>query len=655
MRYFLSSVIMLVCLVLGTAGVTAQTDFSVKIYAEDGSGWKDSVVIGKYIAATDAVTDSLSPFLVENELPPPAPAGPNQAADLRIVDPAGGGAYGQGTALDIRHLVSDYQSNTYRIQFRRSDPEGYQITLSWQAGLGSVSGGGFYLTDGFGGVIFPTVDMSQVTSFQHATWNSLSGGFVDIIVGDGRELRTFRRDSIALASDYKGKVGKYEKLKPYGSEWCFTYTNNTLDTVNGLYVKYSQAVTEHFAAGGATYTSPDKPGKEKKWNYSNILLAPGESITICGRGDKGKPMEVKKRQWYWKKDGILVQKELLPVAPDSMRLLLHMPNINNLGEELYVMGAAPLPNGIPVGLTDIVAYDIKGKPIYRGIIHIKKWKSVTKTLFKKQKTGNLFQDGPAFCLDTIKSKYVKKILKSLDPKKTIRYKESTVFGNKLIGELLTFKVNILMSQYERTPQGFGSLRYKNPGEPYDGMTMEEIALAADSAISCVGGLRDSMTYQDLADFLEMLNSTFSGPFDTLSFSGPGGAKTTGVLAVAQVPYLEADSPVLEPVPYADLSGLYSNRPESFALAQNYPNPFNPTTTIEFTIPDDAFVTLKVYNTLGQLVATLADHEEFTSGLNSVDFNAETFPSGVYFYHIVVDPGNGPARMFQKVMKMVLLK
>ncbi len=366
-------------------------------------------------------------------------------------------------------------------------------------------------------------------------------------------------------------------------------------------------------------------------------------------------MQVKKGQWYWMKDGIRVQKEVVPVPPDSMRLLLRMPNINNIGEELYAMGAAPLPNGITVGLTDVVASDVKGKPIYRGIIHPKKWKAVSKTLFKKQRAGNLFQDGPAFCLDTIKSKYVKKLLKSLDPKKTIRYKESVQSGNRLIGELLALKVNILASEYAKTPQGFGGLRYHEDGSPYDGMSMEEIALAADSAISCVGGLRDGTTYDDLGDLLELLNASFSGPFDTVGFSGPGGTRATGITAVALVPYLETDETSFVPVQYADLSGLYGNEPESYLLEQNYPNPFNPTTTIEFELPEDALVTLKVYNLLGQLVATLADREEFTSGRNSVDFDADHLPSGVYFYHILVPGEEGASAPFQMVRKMVLMK
>ena len=82
---------------------------------------------------------------------------------MRCVDPTGLQGvppYGQGVSVDLRHLINDNQKNVYRIRFRRTDPEGTGMTLSWPAGLAAVSGGGFYMTDGFGGILFPAVDMT---------------------------------------------------------------------------------------------------------------------------------------------------------------------------------------------------------------------------------------------------------------------------------------------------------------------------------------------------------------------------------------------------------------------------------------------------------------------------------------------------------------
>lgn len=74
----------------------------------------------------------------------------------------------------------------------------------------------------------------------------------------------------------------------------------------------------------------------------------------------------------------------------------------------------------------------------------------------------------------------------------------------------------------------------------------------------------------------------------------------------------------------------SNRiPDRFTLAQNYPNPFNPTTKLEFQIRHRGFVTLKIYNILGNEIATLVS-EELQPGTYSTTWNASGYPSGVYF-------------------------
>ncbi len=73
-------------------------------------------------------------------------------------------------------------------------------------------------------------------------------------------------------------------------------------------------------------------------------------------------------------------------------------------------------------------------------------------------------------------------------------------------------------------------------------------------------------------------------------------------------------------------------PENLLLAQNYPNPFNPSTTIEFSVPQRQHVTLKVINTLGEIVATLVD-ATVEAGTHSITFNGDAFTSGVYFYQL----------------------
>jgi photosystem II stability/assembly factor-like uncharacterized protein len=88
-------------------------------------------------------------------------------------------------------------------------------------------------------------------------------------------------------------------------------------------------------------------------------------------------------------------------------------------------------------------------------------------------------------------------------------------------------------------------------------------------------------------------------------------------------------------------------PVKFALEQNYPNPFNPTTTIEFSVPEEGNVNLTLFNTLGKKVITLVD-EYKVPGNYKINFKAEGLSSGIYFYKL--QSGN-----FSSIKKMVLMK
>jgi hypothetical protein len=98
---------------------------------------------------------------------------------------------------------------------------------------------------------------------------------------------------------------------------------------------------------------------------------------------------------------------------------------------------------------------------------------------------------------------------------------------------------------------------------------------------------------------------------------------------------------------SDTPPTENNTPAIFSMSQNYPNPFNPSTVIKFSIPEQAFVKLAVYDVLGREIAFL-ENEIKSAGIYSVRWNAENIPSGVYIYKITA--GN-----FEKTMKMILLK
>ncbi|MBK8982102.1 MAG: T9SS type A sorting domain-containing protein [Ignavibacteria bacterium] len=88
-------------------------------------------------------------------------------------------------------------------------------------------------------------------------------------------------------------------------------------------------------------------------------------------------------------------------------------------------------------------------------------------------------------------------------------------------------------------------------------------------------------------------------------------------------------------------------PERYSLSQNYPNPFNPTTKINFSIPKQGIVTLKVYDVLGKEVMTLVN-EQKPAGNYSINFNAANLSSGAYFYRI-------EAGEFRDIKRMIILK
>lgn len=89
------------------------------------------------------------------------------------------------------------------------------------------------------------------------------------------------------------------------------------------------------------------------------------------------------------------------------------------------------------------------------------------------------------------------------------------------------------------------------------------------------------------------------------------------------------------------------RPVGFSLYQNYPNPFNPTTTIEYALPRRSHVTIALYNTLGQHIATLVN-SDIDAGYHSVPFDASGLSSGVYFYRL-------QAESFVDTKKLLLVR
>jgi len=100
--------------------------------------------------------------------------------------------------------------------------------------------------------------------------------------------------------------------------------------------------------------------------------------------------------------------------------------------------------------------------------------------------------------------------------------------------------------------------------------------------------------------------------------------------------------------------LQSIAPTGYVLSQNYPNPFNPSTNIQFSIPKTEFVTLKIFNLLGQEVTTLFS-EKLKAGKYKYEWDAGSLASGVYLYRLSVGSLSGEAGDYVETRKMVLMK
>jgi Secretion system C-terminal sorting domain len=95
-------------------------------------------------------------------------------------------------------------------------------------------------------------------------------------------------------------------------------------------------------------------------------------------------------------------------------------------------------------------------------------------------------------------------------------------------------------------------------------------------------------------------------------------------------------------------------PIDYSLSQNYPNPFNPSTTINYNIPQDGKVVLKIYDILGSEISTLID-ENKAAGSYSVKFSETNLSSGIYIYKLVVSSSTGSGQVYVSTKKMILLK
>jgi len=130
--------------------------------------------------------------------------------------------------------------------------------------------------------------------------------------------------------------------------------------------------------------------------------------------------------------------------------------------------------------------------------------------------------------------------------------------------------------------------------------------------------------------------------------------TVGSLLGFPTPYVTG-RPMTEILATVGIETRPAQLPATPMLGQNYPNPFNPGTAVDFQLPAVSMVSLKVFNTLGEEVATLVN-EVRPGGTHTVQWDASSSPSGVYFYRLQVRQiAGGQADGYMETKKMLLLR
>ncbi|MFA6542196.1 MAG: T9SS type A sorting domain-containing protein, partial [Bacteroidota bacterium] len=157
------------------------------------------------------------------------------------------------------------------------------------------------------------------------------------------------------------------------------------------------------------------------------------------------------------------------------------------------------------------------------------------------------------------------------------------------------------------------------------------------------------TIRILEDYVSLVNFKFAWKMGYGTINGnesePGDGDIFSI--VTTKPFSQSDTIIFSTDKLVSVEDGPVDGPYSFDLAQNYPNPFNPVTTIQFTIPSQQQVKIVVYDILGKEIAVLVN-ERLSAGGHTVQFNAASLPSGIYFYRL-------QSQNFVSTKKLLLIK
>ncbi|MEK7262925.1 MAG: FG-GAP-like repeat-containing protein [Bacteroidota bacterium] len=295
---------------------------------------------------------------------------------------------------------------------------------------------------------------------------------------------------------------------------------------------------------------------------------------------------------------------------------------------------------------------------------------------KAAELGKLYTGGPhtqqsypidSFRISGSKNKKLSKAIKASRNK----------YDNPAWAQGVLFNMGLKASNYNLTPPNFGDLILNIDaylaGRNMKGENLTTIGTTLDSVMTYyeLYNVRSSSSFNSLGIFVETalkpINNGFSADLADTNYIVDSNAvkginQTKNPYAIT---FLGVKTPtevgIVNPPTKRSTAVIRTeqlkNKPSVFTLEQNYPNPFNPSTTLSFQLNFPAIVSLKVYNLIGQEVASVLSQEVFSEGNYEFNFDASSLSSGVYFYRLTGLPLSDydAQKSFSDVHKMVLLK
>ena len=457
-------------------------------------------------------------------------------------------------------------------------------------------------------------------------------------------FRTFLPESlISDVYDNRGRACMPMPTIPVGTEETFGLVVPQ-GGLNGLHIEFGTGSKIADSIWASHLPPPIAFTQRYKWEFKlsgNDTLADGEEVMLYARYKYFTKRFLISRYW-WEEGSIPLvtkgPKVIKQVWPEQINYKVAMPNLVNIFQSLdrlysirYAAGLPPI-DGLEIGLVPGPYSVYFGYPPYKSI-----WSSLTDRYRNTHK-------GRPRCLD-------------MGGPRTVNKYPPKSGNNILFAEQLALKANLLLSDYAVTQAGLGSLIFHGDStNPFNGLSVRAIGAKIDTAMSnYVAPASGSKTggycacdtnFFDVAyRTIRMIDSAFCGRMDTIGdFTKGQNFALKPVRSLSDVPFLSVDSNFSSIAHYRSPEIV---KPLQYRLQQNYPNPFNPLTTIQYDLPGQSKVVLKVYNILGQEVVTLVDEVQ-DAGFKTVEFNASRLASGVYIVRLAA--GN-----FTAVKKMVFVK